>query len=817
MAITTISGASSSDQTTLLGSELADSFIVKTGNVYVDGLEGNDTVSATDAVDNVTVQAGADNDSVTFAGELLNSKLSLDLGNDSVQLEDFTGSIYGSGGQDTIAFSATRTASNGLIRGDSGNDRLTFVNVSNLIVNGNADDDTISVSGTYANSTIYGGRQKDTISVGEITDGMVRGDANEDDITVTGALTNAIINGNAGGDQITFNTGANAISASTVYGGKGIDTIDLANTKGVYIAAGADGDDINIDASAPNTVYGGTGNDSVNYTVAVVSKARELFVDGEAGDDVITITETAEDANSVWLVHSVYGGTGDDEINATSGKELIDGGAGADTIAAGGGADTVSAGAGNDKVTSAAGAASTNNVSVTGGDGDDNFELAVGNLTFEDTINGESGTDKITVTTAAAFNMSTANQQAEKSFDNVSSIETLAAKFSIGDTNRAFTLTSKAQTAGIATIDSSEVTGTAGGTNAIFTVDASAFSSARALNFIGSDDDNVRDSFVGGAGNDTLSTGSKTVTGGDVLFGGGGVDTFIVEAASVNTTISDLGTGETFTVSSAANGADIAVKSDFTAGSGTINNKSHSAVTLTADAGVDVIMTLAQGNFGYTIASGSTAATITGSSFADSIDGGAGNDSLTGGGGNDTIQALNGNDTLKGGTGNDTFKYVQATKTVGTSTIDGETGTNTIDLAGYTGGGIDFSGATVSNIDSVTGVTLNSGGTINITGVGETSVVVDETGTGTTITGLDDQTSTILDVSVLTNTNWKASAENAVTDVDAAGEWFIASSLLTFYDQVATAVAKVTLTGVADTEISTSTDASVQTFTILTA
>ena len=112
---------------------------------------------------------------------------------------------------------------------------------------------------------------------------------------------------------------------------------------------------------------------------------------------------------------------------------------------------------------------------------------------------------------------------------------------------------------------------------------------------------------------------------------------------------------------------------------------------------------------------------------------------------------------------------------------------------------------------------MNSGGTINITGVGETSVVMAGTGTGTTITGLDDQTSTILDVSVLTNTNWKASAENAVTDVDAAGEWFIASSLLTFYDQVATAVAKVTLTGVADTEISTSTDASVQTFTILTA
>ena len=46
-------------------------------------------------------------------------------------------------------------------------------------------------------------------------------------------LTNAIINGNGGGDQIIFNTGANAISASTVYGG--MMTPSTSNTKGVYI------------------------------------------------------------------------------------------------------------------------------------------------------------------------------------------------------------------------------------------------------------------------------------------------------------------------------------------------------------------------------------------------------------------------------------------------------------------------------------------------------------------------------------------------------------------------------------------------------
>ena len=185
---------------------------------------------------------------------------------------------------------------------------------------------------------------------------------------------------------------------------------------------------------------------------------------------------------------------------------------------------------------------------------------------------------------------------------------------------------------------------------------------------------------------------------------------------------------------------------------------SLSDVVLTADAGVDMTMTLAQGNFGYSLIGGATAATITGSGFNDSLRGGAGNDSLSGGGGNDTIQALGGHDTLKGGGGNDTFVYVETSKDPGTSTIDGETGTNIIDVAGVTGAA-SFASATVSNIDTVTGVSLALGGTLNITGVGETTVIADTSGTNTVLTGLDDQTSTILDLSALTSTNWEAEAE----------------------------------------------------------
>ena len=50
MVIKTIVGASGTDSTTLMGSDSADLFSTITNNIYVSGLQGNDTVIATGAV-----------------------------------------------------------------------------------------------------------------------------------------------------------------------------------------------------------------------------------------------------------------------------------------------------------------------------------------------------------------------------------------------------------------------------------------------------------------------------------------------------------------------------------------------------------------------------------------------------------------------------------------------------------------------------------------------------------------------------------------------------------------------------------------------
>ena len=115
MAITTIPGASSADLTTLQGTSLADTFpALNANNLYVDGLEGNDTITGATAIESVTIDAGADNDTLTFTAEVLKSKVTLGGGNDKINLEDFSGSIYGGAGQ-TLYAAATRNVTNSLI------------------------------------------------------------------------------------------------------------------------------------------------------------------------------------------------------------------------------------------------------------------------------------------------------------------------------------------------------------------------------------------------------------------------------------------------------------------------------------------------------------------------------------------------------------------------------------------------------------------------------------------------------------------------------------------------------------------------------
>ena len=111
---------------------------------------------------------------------LSTSALVLGVGNDTVNIQSFSGSIHSGAGADTLTSGSNYTITNAIIRGDGGSDDFNLGKLTNTIINSNADDDNISVEGSTTSSSIYGGRQNDTISIAEVANSLIRGDANED-------------------------------------------------------------------------------------------------------------------------------------------------------------------------------------------------------------------------------------------------------------------------------------------------------------------------------------------------------------------------------------------------------------------------------------------------------------------------------------------------------------------------------------------------------------------------------------------------------------------------------------------------------------
>ena len=530
------SSDSSMNPTTLIGTESADTLHAANDGTYLEGLGGNDTVYGVNRVSKLTIDTGDDNDTITFSAEILDSILRVSDGNDAVNLADYSGSIYGGDGNDSVNSLASRTATNSLIRGDTGKDYFNLANLVNTLINGNSDDDMFTIADTVTSSQIYGGRQKDTIDIAGNSDGsLIRGDGHEDKITISGDLVNTTINGNAGNDQLIITS--NTVSSSTIYGGVGIDDIDI-QSDAIYVNAGKDGDDIDITSNKNHTIYGGAGNDTINS-----SSTEAITIDGGSGQDNITLTGSAASK----FFHAIDGGEGNDSIRASNGTDLIDGGkqnSGDDTLISGGGDDTIYGRSGNDVINLEAGI-NAGEVLIHAGAGDDIIEVKLSELTFRDMIKGEKGSDTIAVVGSAAdFNMFEPNTTEEKAFDSISTFEILAfgtssTSYTISGT-KTLSLSNKVQSAGIESIDASKASGLG---DDVLVVNAFQFSSSTNLTFIGSDDKDVNVNFTGGSGNDTLTTGQITEDDSDTLAGGLGVDTFNIVATNRIALVTDLGKG----------------------------------------------------------------------------------------------------------------------------------------------------------------------------------------------------------------------------------------------------------------------------------
>ncbi|MFI5379775.1 MAG: calcium-binding protein [Tepidisphaerales bacterium] len=154
-------------------------------------------------------------------------------------------------------------------------------------------------------------------------------------------------------------------------GTAGDDVITLSETKAKPATATA--------AATPATYNVKIGTDSTTFPKSLVSK---IIIHGNAGNDKITVA--ALDPHP-WIL-SIYGDDGNDTIVSADARDGIVGGAGDDFITGTGGHDTIQGGAGNDVIMGGGG-----NNRIYGQDGNDTLFAGPGN----NTLSGGAGDDVI--------------------------------------------------------------------------------------------------------------------------------------------------------------------------------------------------------------------------------------------------------------------------------------------------------------------------------------------------------------------------------------------------------------------------------------
>lgn len=340
-----------------------------------------------------------------------------------------------------------------------------------IIINGNAGNDSIDVSAVSLATTLTGGLGDDLLIGGAAAD-FLNGGSGDD--TAAGNAGNDTINGGSGRDSLDGGEGDDTVSGQgssgdvltggsgndRVDGGAGVDTIfETADTNFTLTATSLTGLGSDTLVGLERAILvGGASNNTIDASMFTGVGIEGVLLLGDDGDDVL------------------IGSPHIDQLNGSAGNDTLLGGDSRDTLRGGSGADVLNGGSGNDLVVGQGGSGDV----LTGSTGDD-------------TLNGGAGTDFL--------------------------VEQ-------GDTD--FTLTNTTMTGlGTDSLTALEVFHLIGGESAN-SIDASALSLVGAtlvINGEGGDDVIVgstgNDTINGGEGNDSIRGG----TGNDVLDGGNGNDT----------------------------------------------------------------------------------------------------------------------------------------------------------------------------------------------------------------------------------------------------------------------------------------------------
>ncbi len=325
------------------------------GDDEVYGEDGNDTLYGEDGDDYLS---GGEGNDILYGGD----------GDDTLDAGQGGDELYGEDGNDTLLGGPGED----LIDGGAGDDTITGGNSDDEIVGGTGNDD---IDGEDGNDDIEGNDGEDFI-LGGLGDDTIDGGADDDQIygedgddTLFGGDGDDYLSGGNGDDVLYGGAGNDDLDAGqdgdTLFGEEGDDILDggaredyLDGGEGDDEINGGNADDIIFGGDGSDTVTGGDGDDTIDTGRQTGIPLPDLgypglfpadsdpnddidFVDGGAGDDIIS---TGDDADTI------LGGTGNDTIDGGLDADTIDGGEGDDRIVGGEGSDVIDGGAGDDVI-----------------------------------------------------------------------------------------------------------------------------------------------------------------------------------------------------------------------------------------------------------------------------------------------------------------------------------------------------------------------------------------------------------------------------------------------------------------------------------
>jgi Ca2+-binding RTX toxin-like protein len=481
--------------------------------------------------------------------------------------------------------------------GLDGNDTLKSSKAGFVKAYGGLGSDKIYLTHATGWGQLYGGGDNDFIYGGAGID-LLTGDAGDDGLyggdgggTLWGGTGIDVLQGGVGGVD-TFYGG----TESDYISGEVVDPNRAPSVVANDYMSGEDGADALYGVDGNDTIYGGNGDDQGGLFTAIASRVREDVYFG------------------------LYGGAGNDYLDGGSGADHLDGGSGNDTMYGGSldYADTLVGGAGLD--------------SLYGGGGGDVLDGRDGE---EDLLSGGAGGDTYKPDGGSQWS-DTIVEAAGGGYDYLYASGTYSLNLNAEVENLSF-----ADPNGVAAMS----LGGSDTNNWIFGNQGSNTLDGRGGNDVVMGAGGV-DYLYGGNGADHLEGGIDGVQ--DILTGGAGNDTYIVESGDLVEEDAGGGTDAIYTTGSYEMAVDAQIEY-----LGLLHPEALVSSTLIGSSVDNVIV---GGNGGDWLSGKGGSDTLYGSDGNDTLLGNDGADALVGGLGNDHLWGHDGGDTLTGGGGEDHFR-----------------------------------------------------------------------------------------------------------------------------------------------------------------